>query len=98
MSSVTREQVEQRIRGWGVPIGNVFIIAKENEEEGLIAFWHPQIGARTVIIEKEDMGRACYDYLRGIGVRRFASFLELLEAASLEKWPGWDTCEPSTKQ
>jgi hypothetical protein len=92
MSTVTHDQVMQRIEGLGVPLENVFLIAEDNETHGVIAVWYPEIGLRSIIIEKDDLYTACYNFLRESGVRRFKSWDELGEAQQHERWEGWDTC------
>lgn len=94
MSPVTHEQVLERITGLGLPLENIFTIAdNENDPQGVIAFWHPEVGLRGLIIEKDDLARGVYNYLlREAKVRRFKSWQELIEAMSKEKWEGWDTC------
>jgi hypothetical protein len=95
MSPVTRERVLERITGFGLPLENFFIIANdENDPQGVIAFWHPEVGLRGLIIEKDDLARGVYNYLlREAKVRRFKSWQELTEAMYKEKWEGWDTCD-----
>jgi hypothetical protein len=92
MSIVTREQLLERIAGLG-SLENVFLIADDNDTHGLPIIWYPEIGFRYLIIEKDDLAQAVYDYLREAGVRRFKSETELQEAQRSEKWQGWDTCE-----
>jgi hypothetical protein len=95
MSPVTREQVLERITGFGLPLENFYIIADdENDRQGVIAFWHPEVGLRGLIIEKDDLARGVYNYLlREATVRRFKSWQELTKAMYNEKWEGWDTCD-----
>jgi hypothetical protein len=92
MSNATHEQVLERIAGFGVPLENVFIIAEDNDALGAIAVWYPEVGLRSIIIEKGDLYTACYDFLREAGVRQFKSWEELGEAQKRERWQGWDTC------
>src|SRR5689334_10389798 len=92
MSLVADEVVETRLNSLGVPRENLFLLLPDGDAEGMIVLWHPEIGARFVIIEKDELARACYSYLREHGARGFASCQQLLEAAAAEKWPGWDTC------
>jgi hypothetical protein len=92
MSTVTREQVLERIAGLGVPLDNLFLIAGDDEPDGVIAVWYPEMGLRSLVIERDDLARACYDYLREAGARRFRSWDELREAQKRENWEGWDTC------
>ena len=95
MSTVTREQVLERVTGLGLPLENFFIIADdEDDPQGVVAFWHPEIGLRGLIIEKDDLARGVYNYLlHEAKVRCFKSWQELTEAMYHEKWPGWDTCD-----
>jgi hypothetical protein len=92
MSTVTREQVLERIAGFG-PLRNVFLITKDEDTFGIPIIWYPEIGLRYVIIEKDDLAQAVYDYLCEAGVRQFNSEEELAEAQQREKWEGWDSCE-----
>jgi hypothetical protein len=93
MSTVTREQVLERIAGFG-PLQNVFLIAKNDDSLGLPIIWHPEIGLRYIIIENDALGQAVYEYLRDEArVRRFKSEQEVSEAMYREKWEGWDTCD-----
>jgi hypothetical protein len=92
MSTVTREQVLERVAGMG-PLQNVFLIAEDNDTHGLPMIWYPAIGLRYLIIEKDDLAQAVYEYLRyEAKVRRFKSEREVSEAMYKEKWEGWDTC------
>lgn len=95
MSTVTREQVVERVAGLG-PLQNVFLIT-DNDSYGLPIIWHPEIGFRYLVIERDDLAHAVYDYLREAGVRRFKSEGELLEAQRSERWEGWDTCDDSRR-
>ena len=92
MSTVTREQVLERIAGLG-PLRNVFLITEEDDTFGLPMIWYPEIGLRYLIIENDEMAQAVCQYLREVGVRRFRSEAELGEAQHSEKWEGWDSCE-----
>jgi hypothetical protein len=94
MSTVTREEVLERIAGLG-PLQNVFLVAEDNDSLGLPIIWYPEIGLRYfIIIENDDLGRAVYEYLRyEARVRRFKSEREVSEAVYKEKWEGWDTCD-----
>jgi len=92
MLTITREQVLERVAGLGVPLANVFLIADDDEPEGTIAIWYPEIGIRSLVIEKDGLARAVYRYFHEVGVRRFQSWKDLQEAQKTEKWPGWDTC------
>ena len=92
MLTTTPEQVLERVADLGVPLANVFLIAADNETEGIIAVWYPEIGIRCVVIEDDDLAHAVYRYLHEAGVRRFRSWTELQEAQMTEKWPGWNTC------
>lgn len=91
MSTLTREQVLECLTKY-VPLGNFFLLGEENEIGESIMYWHPQIGLRYLIIEKDDLGLAALRFLREVGVRRFKSELEVSEAMRSEKWEGWDTC------
>jgi hypothetical protein len=91
MSTATREQASEWVAGLG-PLQNVFLIAADDDTFGLPIVWHPEIGLRYVIIEKNDLAHAVYDYLREAGVRRFKSETELGEAQRREQWEGWNTC------
>jgi hypothetical protein len=93
MSTVTHEQVLERVAGLG-PLQNIFLIAEDNESLGLPIIWYPEIGLRYVIIENGDLAQAVYEYLRyEARVRRFKSEREVSEAMYKEKWEGWDTCD-----
>lgn len=93
MSTVTREEVLERVAGLG-PLQNVFLIAGDNDTFGLPIVWLPEIGLRNIIIEKDDLAQAVYKYLRyEAKVRRFRSQMEVSEAMHKEKWAGWDTCD-----
>jgi hypothetical protein len=92
MSTVTREQVLEWIAGLGL-LQNVFLITKDDDTFGVPIIWYPEIGLRYLLIEKEDLAQAVYNYLREAGVRRFNSETELQEAQRSERWEGWDTCE-----
>jgi hypothetical protein len=92
MSMVTREQVLERVAGLG-PLQNVFLITKDDDTFGVPVIWYPEIGLRYLLIEKEDLAQAVYNYLREAGVRRFKSETELQETQRSERWEGWDTCE-----
>jgi hypothetical protein len=92
MSTVTREQVLERVAGLG-PLQNVFLITKDNDTFGLPITWYPEIGLRYLLIEEGALAQAVSDYLREAGVRRFQSEEELLEAQRSEHWEGWDTGE-----
>ena len=92
MSTVTREQVLERVAGLG-PLQNVFLVIGDDDTRGLPLIWYPEIGLRYLIIEKEDVAQAVAEYLRyEANVRRFKSGLEVSEAMYKEKWVGWDTC------
>src|SRR4051794_35764278 len=97
MSAVTAEEVMARLDSLGLPRENMLLLSGDAGQEGLIAFWHPEFGARFLIIENDALAGACYAYLLNRGARRFASGGELVQAAAAEKWPGWDTCEPSLR-
>jgi hypothetical protein len=92
MPAVPSKQVVEQLAVYGLPLENFFIIADAEDDQGVIAFWHPQVGLRGLIIDKDDLARATYDYLRDAGVRRFRSWDELGAAKQKEKWLGWDTC------
>jgi hypothetical protein len=91
MSTVTREQLLEKIAGLG-PLENVFVIAEDDNDRGLPLIWYPEIGFRYLIIEKDDLAQAVHDYLRQARVRRFKSATEVSELCRTEKWAGWDTC------
>jgi hypothetical protein len=97
MSLVADEKVVTRLNSLGVPTENLFLLPGDGDAEGSIVLWHPEIGARFVVIENDELARACYAYLLGHGARRFASCQQFLEAAAAEKWPGWNTCEPALR-
>ena len=93
MSTVTREQVLERVAGLGT-LQNVFLIANDNDRFGLPIIWFPEIGLRNLIIENDDLAQAVYEYLRyEVKVRRFNSEQEVTEAMYKEKWKGWDMCD-----
>lgn len=95
MSSLTDEQVMARLASLGLPLEYMSVLPGASEREGLIGLWYPDIGFRFLILEDEAVAKACYTYLLKHGARRFESYQRLLETAAKEKWPGWDTCEPS---
>jgi len=91
--SVTTEQAAEKVNRLGVSLTNIFIIQDDNETDGEIVIWYPEVGFRTLIIENNAMAAACYGYLRdNVGVRRFKSWDDLSEARWNEKWVGWNTC------
>jgi len=96
--SVTREQVLEKISGFGVPLPNIFLIGKDIDTLGGIVVWYPEIGLREVIVEKDDLAAAIYQFLREAGVRRFKGWDELKEAEKKEQWEGWDTCADYRRQ
>ncbi len=97
MSLVPDEQVVARLGSVGVPPENFFVLPGDSEGEGLIAFWHPEVGVRFLIIENDALAKACYEYLLVRGARRFTSGDEIGQAAAAEKWPGWDTCDEAVR-
>jgi hypothetical protein len=92
MSTITREQVLEQVEGLGVPLANVFLIAEDDDTEGVIAIWYPEIGLRSLVIEKDELAHAVYRYFQDAGARRFRSWQDLQEAQHAEKWAGWNTC------
>jgi hypothetical protein len=92
MSTVTREEVLERVSGFGVPLQNVFLIGEDTDRFAGIVVWYTEIGLREFIFEKDELAIAIYQFLREAGVRRFKSWEELGEAKQREKWEGWDTC------
>ena len=46
MSTVTREQVLERVAGLG-PLQNVLLVAEDNDTRGLPSHWNPEIGLNT---------------------------------------------------
>jgi hypothetical protein len=92
MTPITDEQVEAKFASIGVPLENFFVLPIESTGGGLIGFWHPEIGFRLLILEKEDWAKACYAYLLKRGARQFASDEDISKAIYAEKWPRWDTC------
>jgi hypothetical protein len=92
MSTVTREEVLERVAGLG-PLHNVFLIGEDTDALGGIVVWLPEIGVREIIFEKDDLALAIYNFLREAGVRRFQSWEHFREAENREKWEGWDTCD-----
>jgi hypothetical protein len=92
--SVTNEQVLDRLESLGIPFDKMYLLPSDPEDEGLIAFWYPEIGLRFLILENELLAKACYRYLLERGNRAFNSSEQLLQTAAKERWPGWDTCEP----
>jgi len=98
MSSVTDEQVLARFTSLGVSLDHVFMVPSvDAEDEGLIAFWHPEVGVRFLILENDTLAEACYAFLRRRGARRFASGDDILQTAGVEKWPGWDSCDDAVR-
>jgi hypothetical protein len=97
MSPVTDEQVVARLGSLGVSPEHVFVVPGDAEGEGLIAFWHPEVGARFLILENDALAKACYEYLLRRGARRFTSGDEIGQTAAAEKWPGWDTCDEAVR-
>jgi len=95
MSSTIHEQAVAVLDSYGLPPENMFLLPGDSENEGLIVFWYPQIGMRFLILENDALATACYLHLREREARRFDSPEQILSAAAAEKWPGWDTCEPS---
>jgi hypothetical protein len=91
MPPFSNEQVIAQFASIGVPIEKFFVVG-DDPDESLIAYWHPEVGARYLSIEKDEIASACYHYLVHRGARRFASGDEIWQAAAAEKWPGWDTC------
>jgi len=97
MSTVTREQVLDRVAGMG-PLQNVFLVAEDNDPFGLPMIWYPEVGLRYLIIERDELAMAVYEYLRDEAkVRRFTHGWEVSEAMVNEKWQGWDTCADSRR-
>ena len=91
MSPIPDEQLIEKLCSMGVPIENFFVVTNDPQVRGLIAFWHPEVGARFLILEKEVLATACYEYLLKRGARRFNSGDEIFQTADAEKWPGWNT-------
>jgi hypothetical protein len=91
--SATHEQALMRLESLGIPLDDMSLLGGDSEGEGLIAFWHPEIGFRFLILENEALAKACYKYLLERGNRLFHSSEQLLQSATREKWPGWDTGE-----
>ena|ERR1700733_302779 len=87
------EQAKLQLESLGVPPENLFLLTGD-DDEGLIALWHPEIGMRFVIIENDVLAKACTRRLLQQGARQFDSTEQLLETASREKWPGWELCQP----
>jgi len=94
---VTHEQVERRLHSMGLPMENMFLITEESENDGIMVLWYPEIGARELLIENDELAMACYAYLLNHGARKFVSWEDFGRALAAEKWPGWDTCEPSAQ-
>src|ERR1700721_2822973 len=97
MSAVADDQVRAELSSIGIPLDNFFTIPSDSEERGLIAFWHPEVGVRYLILEKDNLANACYRYLLKHGARRFSSGNEIGQTAVAEKWPGWDTCADAVR-
>ncbi|MFO0852427.1 MAG: hypothetical protein U0871_28280 [Gemmataceae bacterium] len=97
MSLVTDEQVVTRLGSIGVPPESLFVVNGDSEGEGLIAFWHPEVGVRFLILENDALAKACYEYLLRQGVRQFTSGDEIGQTAAAERWPGWDTCDEAIR-
>jgi hypothetical protein len=94
---VTREQVEQRLHSLGLPIEYMFLITGKSGDNGIMVLWYPEVGARELVIESDELGVACYAYLLNHGARTFTSWEDFRQALATERWPGWDTYEPSGK-
>lgn len=86
-----------RLGSLGVPPENIFLLPTESKSEGPIGFWHPDVGFRYLILESDELAKACYTYLLNRGARRFDTDEELYRAAAVEKWPGWDTCDDAVR-
>ena len=101
MSAISDDQVRTELSSLGIPLKYFFTEGSptpgETEGVGLIAFWHPEIGVRYLILEKDNLAHACYRYLLKHGARRFGSGNEIWQTAIAEKWPGWDTCADAVR-
>jgi hypothetical protein len=91
LSTVTQQNALECLTRY-VPLENFFIVGEKNDTGGAIALWHPQVGLRTLILERDELAQACRTLLEECGVRRFRSWDELKEAQKREQWEGWDTC------
>jgi hypothetical protein len=97
MSLITDEQVAACLESLGVPSEYIFLLPVPSESRGLIGFWHPEVGFRYLILENDDLAKACYAYLLNRGARRFFTNDELRHAIATEKWLGWDTCADAVR-
>ena len=77
MASITEEQVVACIDSFGLPPENMFFFPVESEAEGLIGLWYPESGFRYLIIENDELAKACYTYLLNRGARKFRTTEEL---------------------
>ena len=97
MSPVTDEQVVAQLGFFGLPLENFFVFPGESGIGGLIGLSHPAIGFRYLILEDDELAKACYAYLLNRGARQFNTEKELNQAIATEKWPGWDTCDDAAR-
>ena len=81
--------VAEELGNYGVPLDAYSLVGEAPHE--LPAFWLPEIGFRYLVIEDDELSRACADFLARRGARRFRDAAEMLSAACSERWPGWDS-------
>ena len=86
MSIATDDLASSEFAALGLPIENFFVVG----DDDLIAFWHPVVGVRFMILERREIADACREYLAARGVRRFTNASEIVRTSTTEKWPGWD--------
>jgi len=84
------DQLAGLVKTWGIPLNRICLIATDDAKSGCILLWRPTIGAKYTIIEDDALDAACYDYLRRIGAKRFATILEAQAHARRERWVGWN--------
>lgn len=93
----TQEQAEELFQSFQLPIEYFVLVGDPAGRYSLPAFWHPEIGLRTLIVEKDDLANAFEEFLLQQGVRQFATAREFSEAVESEKWPGWNTCSDAIR-
>lgn len=74
----------------GIELSQFYIVRDPESGYELIHFWLNDLGPRLMIIEDQQFGKACRNYLRSMGVKVFGSDQELLETAKRENWPNWN--------
>jgi hypothetical protein len=56
---VTRGDVLEPTARFGVPLENLFLITEDNDPLGGIVAWYAEIGLRSILLENDDLARAC---------------------------------------